>query len=130
MLKKTALCLSALLLSGSALAQTLVRLDLIAEEESFTESVVINRAETTVCQLSDLAFEVQATKQGQDVTIALKIFRVAGDSKILVAEPEFTTSADKSASLSLEKDGKEMKLVVTAVDVDIEEEATEVSEVR
>jgi hypothetical protein len=121
MLKKTALCLSALLLSCSAFAQTLVRLDLVADEESYSQSVVINGTETAECQLSDLAFEVQISEnsqQDQTKVVVVKIFRVSEDSKTLVAEPKFTTSADKSASLSFEKDGKEMKLIVVAVDVE------------
>lgn len=117
MLKKTVLCLSALLLSSSACAQMLVRLDLLADQEAYNKSVTIDGAETATCQLSDLLFEVQATKQDQDVKIALKIFRVSENSKTLFAEPEFITSMDKPASLTLEKDGKEMKLILVAVDV-------------
>lgn len=122
MLKKTALCLSVLLLSSSACAQMLVQFDLVDvvdQQVIDRQSVVIEGNEKTTCQLTDLLLEVGAAKEGQDVNIALKISRVVvGGANILVAEREFTTSTDKSASLSLEKDNKEMQLIIVAKDIE------------
>lgn len=119
MLKKTALCLTALLLSSSACAKVLVHLNLASEgEELCRQSVIINGTETVSCQLSDLLFDVKATKKDQDVKIALKIFTVVENTRTLVAQPEFKTAIDKPTSLALEKDGKEMRLILVAVDVE------------
>lgn len=117
MIKKTALCLTALLLSSSAWASVLVRLDLASDQDSCHQSVVIEGTETASCQLTDLLFEVQAIKQDQSVKVALKIFRVADNAKALVTEREFTTGMNEPASLALEKDGQEMQLILTPVDV-------------
>lgn len=120
MLKKTVLCLTALLLSSAASAQMLVQFDLVAEEKVSRQSVILEGTEVASCQLTDLVFEVQARTDDQDNDqnnkIAVKIFRVTDDTKMLASECEF--SKGMPASLTLEKDGKEMKLIVVAVDVE------------
>lgn len=117
MLKKTALAIGTLLTTSSSWAQMLVHLNLTASENSQHQSVVVEDNQEATCKLDDLLFEVKAHKQHNNVDLAIKIFVAAQNTKTLVASQEFNTEFDTAASLTLERDGKDMQLTIVTVDI-------------
>ena len=118
MLKKTAaLVLGTLLTSSCAWAQMLIHLNLATASNNQEQSIVVENNQEATCQIDDLLFMLQATKQENNVNMSVKIYRVMGDEKALVAQPEFTIELGKAASLALEKDGQAIDLTIVPVDI-------------
>jgi hypothetical protein len=57
-------------------------------------SLKIIKLET--CQFDDLLFEITAKKQDLDVNMTVKIFRIAGNEKIEIANPNFNQIRNSS----------------------------------
>lgn len=118
MLKKTAaLVMGTLLTSSCAWAQMLVHLNLATASNNQQQSFVVEDNQEVTCQIDNLAFDVKATKQDNNVNMSVKIFSVVDTERVLVAEPEFTTELGKAATLALEKDGQAIDLTIVTVDI-------------
>ncbi len=123
MLKKTVMCLSALLLSRAALADTLVYFELEGRSgrcpeaclERVRNSVIIPEGQKrATCQLDDLEFEVVMVEEtgAPQIHVDLDILRNVDGVKTAITKIDFSTELDKAAELKLEKDGNELRLTV------------------
>jgi hypothetical protein len=117
MLKKTALAIGMLVTSSYAWANMLIHVDLTSASNSQRQSIVVEDNQVGTCQFDDLLFEITAKKKDLDVNMTIKICSLAGNQKIEVANPEFSTKFETPARLTLEKDGKQMELTIVAVDI-------------
>ena len=117
MFKKTALVIGMLITSSCAWAQMLIHVDLTSANNSQRQSVVVEDNQVGTCQIDDLLFEITANKQELDVNMNVKIFVVAGNEKIEIANQEFSTKLETPAYLALEKENQPMELTIVAVDI-------------
>ncbi|HML19068.1 MAG TPA: hypothetical protein PKD74_00655 [Candidatus Dependentiae bacterium] len=117
MFKKTALVIGMLVTSSCAWAQMLIHVDLASAGNSQRQSIVVEDNQVGTCQFDDLLFEITANKQDLDVNMNVKISRIAGNEKIEIANPEFSTKLETPACLALEKDNQPMELTIVAVDI-------------
>ncbi len=122
MKKQTLISLALFMTSTGIGADMVVRLSLYPKYHTSNRASAIHEADELIirdndieaCIFKDILFEVSGKKTYDRAKISLRISKLTEEDPVLLATPEFEVNFGEQATLTMEKDGQELELAITA----------------